>query len=644
MSDNRTVFGLGHVGKERPDIVVWDYGDEAGEYKAVVAEEASCIKELPPLAKEIEESISQDDRRFAQWWNIQRKFLEISHFLTDLSKQKRFEGDFKGETFNEARLITYEFLFRAASCFLVSDLCKKLDRLGKGGKAEETLRKYARLVKYGTTSEMGSIRIGNACLLEILPENSKSKLSAPDIYNYIVQAVTLDPEEILKMQPEDELKKRWPAIALFGPISLSYFVVGLSSFSQRDIEGLVRTSTNAPPRQISQYVKRLYETVNEAVEDFYKIILDPDNKEFDRAKAILANFLAGNEAARMTAIFELGLRSRKRLFDLCRRATEYVRENKEKDFYQLLLEGVEEFMDKFEVADLILTKEDADSLFEVGSLDLDQRTDFDSLRVSISSIISKTSSREFEIDPDTVNWGTQAKPALCLVEFDKDKPFEFKVYLGYEGYQEESLTLAFHFDVKRGTFDWNFIESPTDPEMLVYRNVVLLTCSKILERLSEGVALEYAEKRKPQQVAPKVVGEKEKRERYVDETYELRKRMREEIKSRTVPVPISFSEIRREETSVKSTILLPEEDVFEGMLQNVYLDSGQVREGIERFNEVGGKLGRKRSRGREGQALYSLRVGDIRVLLSEASSDEGIRNFNILDIRNRKDVYRKAGI
>ncbi len=93
--------------------------------------------------------------------------------------------------------------------------------------------------------------------------------------------------------------------------------------------------------------------------------------------------------------------------------------------------------------------------------------------------------------------------------------------------------------------------------------------------------------------------------------------------------------------SLVKNLIMVDESLDKKM--NVGAEDAQISlVSIQEYNERGvGTFTRKRKLGPNGRPRYTLRVGNIRVLVEELESSEGARNFGIVDIRRRKDVYSK---
>lgn len=239
------------------------------------------------------------------------------------------------------------------------------------------------------------------------------------------------------------------------------------------------------------------------------------------------------------------------------------------------------------------------------------------------------------------------------IQFDENRPRLFRVILSYENAAGELLELNLDFDTTKNNLDWNFIESPTEPNMqTIYRASVQAT-QQILLYVLDKAKQEYREKQKAKQMKPLPPSAKAPpRQRTEDEIYQLRKQVRLEAKPGIEALAFSALETAIDgKRDTEKRIFYPRNEILEKMLDKLSsVDRQTVLKGIDELNNTGrGEFTRKRRRSKDGKILYTLRVncsvsGGIRVLLHESESSTGVRNFEILDISYRKDTYKKAGI
>jgi len=133
-----------------------------------------------------------------------------------------------------------------------------------------------------------------------------------------------------------------------------------------------------------------------------------------------------------------------------------------------------------------------------------------------------------------------------------------------------------------------------------------------------------------------------KRERFNDPIYDLKKQVRAEQRfsksQQGNQIDISTT---LEKDQIKYQIILDKDLIVRKM--NIGAEQAQMAiNAIEAFNDRRvGQFTRKRQLSPNNKPRYTLRSGKLRILVEETENEFRTRKFEIIDIRSRKDVYRK---
>lgn len=395
---------------------------------------------------------------------------------------------------------------------------------------------------------------------------------------------------------------------------------------------------------------RILEGIEVVREKSRKVLLNPNDPDSAVIREITNVFLKSTLADERTHILQiLGLNKLSTLYDVYRQ-TYRLASSGGGEFYLNLAVAIRDYIDDIATVKDILTDEDIDSFllgYEVHALlDINIEKQIQIQARHINELTSQTSQRFFEVNPVTIDLGNLATPQFLEVTLDRNRPRKFSVNLVYNNELDEEVEIEYTIDTTKGTFDWNFLEDPSHPEntkIAAMRNQLVLIASTVLAEITA----QEAQKRRP--IRPTQSTEVQtvivKRERFDDPIYALRKQIRAEQRAakaqETEEIDIATA---LQKGSVKKTILMDNEDLEKRM--HIGIDDKQTSlEAIREYNERGvGKFTRKRKRGPDGEPRYTLRVGNSRVLVKEVVGTDGNRNFEILDVRDRKDVYPKNAL
>lgn len=113
---------------------------------------------------------------------------------------------------------------------------------------------------------------------------------------------------------------------------------------------------------------------------------------------------------------------------------------------------------------------------------IDHKYSSGKLKSDVSEIRSKTKKTTHNIDPESIEWKDLPDPQELSVEFSKNDPNKFTIQIGYLTSYSDVISMEFYIDLlkKHNFLDWNFLESPNNPEMKAFKGSVLLIIEKTL--------------------------------------------------------------------------------------------------------------------------------------------------------------------
>ena len=398
---------------------------------------------------------------------------------------------------------------------------------------------------------------------------------------------------------------------------------------------------------------RFADRLGEVQRLFSDTLFNPETEHFDVFSESVARRLDGDKDEAIMVLYRLGLNKGVAIPEPYRRSRRLIAMGSGSEFYGGFGDSVKTMVEEGRLSETfyIPTQDDLAGILdeEKGVGLVSEPAVHQTMAGRVSSIFQRKNIPEYGVDVTKVDWGNLVPPQEANIKF-QSQPHRFSVALGWKNDVGESLDVNLNFDTKANKFDWNFLEGPEDQTMVAMKSSSFVIAQNMLTIMEAEVRTQTEEKRKAEVAKPKLTVIKgTKRERVQDEVYGLRKIVRQEARDSK---PAALQIVPKETpTEIKREIEIPEQDEFDSMLAVLStVDKGIVKVALDDFNEKGiGKFTRKKSRDEDGEPLYTLAVGctvpkGVRVLVKESSSSAGQRTFEILDIRYRKDIYRKAGI
>lgn len=424
-------------------------------------------------------------------------------------------------------------------------------------------------------------------------------------------------------------------------------ILGVPASSMRDFakkeDGLIKEVSTHSEKALS-HVAALRDLLEET-------LFDPESPGFQGLKFTLEeSFETGSLVELAPAIFPFTLSSSKKLYTLYRRASKLSRTNSEHShFYATFAEKIKLYTEEAPSIIGILSRDDAEALtdFEGGTTQF--VPDINEFRKLVGNMFSRGADRAYSFKSEDINWGALVKPTEGRLSFQLN-PTKFDATFTYENDSGESIKFALSFDTKKGSFDWNFLESPDDPNMQALYAAGMNAAFEILQQANELAEQKYLARHPPKKGTQPTI-QPTKRILSGHHVYIPRAKAEKEAKVQPLsPIKqvLSKNVLVSEQSRVHNYISFDEEAVRDRIQFLSQADQELVITGLHRYNEHNlARFKQLKTLSSEGEVRFSLRVsstssrGGVRVLVREVSSETGQRFFEIIDIGNRKDIFRK---
>lgn len=594
------------------------------------------------------------DQEFERWENLREKFNDLVA-ISSIVNNKLREAELSGGGMTHSEVDIWHRLSIGAELAIISTLHEQLSIAKKNG-VENSLVRYFKLFSYIHAPVVG-IQIGGVSLKDFRTFNPKLHSPVP-FFQFLAIALQIGykklHEEVLRENSQYP-EGNFPNFTKSAIEVLPGKVIALAGVSgdSHNVSG----NKQRLMQEINFHTKKLCEGVEDVMSRSVRILLNPKDKNFPELKEFLDVFLTSKDQTdRLSIITILGLNKFERFISYYR-AVKQLSQGENGEFFSRLSSVIKECVGWLDGLINILTVEDIQGILE-SSMTFSQPLDLNvysrPFGQTISEIFRKSPQKKYDVYPREIDWGDLATPELVEVEFDNNRPKKVKIILSFNNELDEEIEVEYIIDTSRNLFDWNLLEDPLTPEnieIIQFRNGLMKIASQILTNINRQneVKIEREKQRIP--IVEQVTSAK--RERFDDPIYQLRKQLkldrRNQEKNAGTQPSLSFANnLFVERTKIRNIIEIPEEELL-GLFNHVSsVDRLIILSAINEYNEqgTGGKFTRKRKIGSDKKPMYTLSIGctvpkGARVLVKEVSSKDGVRNFEIIDIRYRKDVYKK---
>lgn len=504
--------------------------------------------------------------------------------------------------------------------------------------------------------KVGSVKVGDVALRDFLGFRPGKQSPAP-LYRFLIDGTTIAENgrhrEVYaeNMEPPNNEfpHATMQTIDVLGNSVLS--VEHIASMGLGLVYGSSLKGAGAPEimSEIGSKSKQISDRVSDVQKASLRAILNPKSKDFPEMAQTVSSFLEKEDPLIDSRILgALGLVYTSKILDFYRQTGRLASTIPEAGFYNSVHNTVDQIVEGLGSFVGVVTHEEVLDLLGEEEQTSKETTQAD-MKKTVSGVFNKTRNPDLEINPSDINWSGLPTPTEAVIDFDKAGPMKFRLQLKFSNELKEDILIRARFDLSKGIFDWNLKYDPSGSEEVpedirTFRSLLMVATGNILDSiLTKTIISKATEKEtgKPAQSAPKTP-----RERYQDPVYALRKEARAGVlEPEQEAVNLNQTVI---ESNYRNFVDLPKDnELVQNLARLSTVDAAIIKAAIEEYNEkgTGGKFTRKRGKGKDGEARFTLSIGcttpkGVRVLLKESDSEAGIRIFEIEDIRYRKDIYR----
>lgn len=533
---------------------------------------------------------------------IEIMYLDMRKALRHAQLEDRFEEDLK----------LYEF-------FLCRTLCFEVGGIG--------LKDI--FATNPTKIDIGKVVMFSQHAGRSLPQNTSTEELALMVRPYI------DPKY-------QDLSIKYPATLVQSQLAIYNFFNICRGGNERNhirenipnpVHRMLAGNINSATKRIGQINHRIYQSFVDKEDPYH-------NSVVETYREVLAN---GND--RQSILYLIGVDTDIKLIDVYRAGQEFLKVGHNTDVFEEVKKTILMIFEDNPVSLDILEVEDLEMIFDT---DTESSTDrellINQLRLKVKELFSLVSVRKSDIPTNAIEWRRLVEPSAMTLSFDSENPKIMFVEYKYISDHEDRMTFNYSIDLRKEfILNWNCLESSENdtPEITRATDICI---ENVLQALSYLIAEARIAKSQKQAVSFDRKKETPKRERGNSEVYLLRKE-KPDISTDQVDAPVID---QNEDDQLCHEIEIDYQLLEKDLRQLSEVDIEAVKRDIEDYNNRGvGKFKKLKSRGREGQKLYSFRVdcttrAGVRVLLEDVRSTETTtRIFRAISVGYRKDIYRQ---
>jgi hypothetical protein len=510
-----------------------------------------------------------------------------------------------------------------------------------------------------------SMKIGELSILDIVRDK---KTSPTDYYNCQINAfitrICITHDNVLS-QNKNEFTDLYPNLSRQLIHESSGEILCIGDLSPQMVDKLFGhvLSKSDVTREIIERIKDVVKQTDALEQKVLNAILNPRSEFFSTLKILFEKYFdSDNPTIRIFAIQKLGLKLKERKIMAYRKAEELANENGEQSqFYAKLAKAIKRISIEESPQELnILTHGDVVMFVDENGANKTIPA-LESLINLKTEILQKSPKLEYVIDPSQIDWQGLIEPTVAAVKFYKDFPHKTNIILDYENARGEKARLSFEINSKKRKIDWNFLESPEDKEMENIKNATLFSIQSTLLATLKLAEAEYRERQKARAVnTVNQPIESDISEKVIKEHKEKTWVPREKYKEIKPKKPSNVDEspqsdaLSSKENEVKKYLTPEKGKSINDIIKNIPLESQDyVIDGIRRFNEEGIAKLKPLQMYHEGKKVFERRIGDFRVLATQADvkNENGNGNgngnekksvFEMFEAGNRREIFKKV--
>lgn len=589
-------------------------------------------------------------KELSRWQFLEERDDTLRQFLVHLrSDSSQMLKDSKKYTWGHMERMQGLIL---ASSLLYQSTVRERIAIARKNSFDDNYTTLAKLLEFDNVPEL-SIRVGSVSLLDFQSFSPKATPVAP-YYRYLLEGRLMKEDAIQQAfeENQDYPKSIYPNLTKFAISVLPNRLHGIinltpETFPTDNVEPILREGGKLAIR-VLEGVQEIRKKVNLAV-------FDPESRDFPELSTLVAKYLESKDKdTRVLSLYLMNLDTRQRIVEAYRKSRKYEMEDNNGEFYMIFGDSIAEYIEEASPVLNILTNDDVASILDGDNIEHNEEKSepsFEQLGKRVNDIFNKTSKKDFPIEPGDINWSQLYVPGEVKINFDSSRPRIFTMKIAFNNDLGESTEVECSINTVKNFMNWNHPEDPMllpkNSDLMAFRRSLMLATQSILDNVYRQAQEEYQSRRASQTAPLPVETRRPKRERVQDPVYELRRTSRRQQQEQE-STNILFDVLSSKE-EIKNRVVLPSDEEFENMVRYLsHVDRDIVRKSIEEYNEkgTGAKFTRKRKVGTEGDIVYGLSIGcsvpkGARVLLRETESEVGTRNFEVKDIRYRKDIYPK---
>ncbi len=492
------------------------------------------------------------------------------------------------------------------------------------------------------------IRFGELSLYE-LSKKDIDQIPAHIGYTFILDGLHQRPSGTYGVPENTGISQEYPALLYEGMENVANYIdaldeSNLDAFEKRfgmlgGYKGTAAKHTSNLMHKISAIRKKVHETIT-----------DPNSIEFPQLKQVLEQYMNDENINRLDSVYYMTNQQNNEYIEFYRTIDNLRLRGVYPEFYSNIIERLNETNTAYLQDEKLISFNELQSIIRTpanNDKSIEKPYSVGSVIEAANDIMSQSRLREFRLGKGDVSFGNIQDPENTIIKFNVDD--SKKITISFTFSEMDSKSLLVSYDERSQSFDWHLMQE-MDTET---KQMIVAESQLVLKAVQSQIEQEREQKREAQ---------REKAQR-MQELQSVRRRRSGGKGKKTRPKvvypkaekpevgPLSFidqeleSEVVQEpEKRTVPPLIIPDEEHLEELLDRVSeTDKRLIKERFERYNEEGlGYFKPLMHTTADGDGLYSLRVGENRVITRLVEQPDGSKAFVIENIGPRGVIYRSV--
>lgn len=298
-------------------------------------------------------------------------------------------------------------------------------------------------------------------------------------FTSLFYAFKVDNNELLEINFESELENQYQEIAARHSEDSILFLRTAAGITDENL-GRFKTKINClkgHERQSGNEAITVIENIKRFQKTVREVLLDPTHSDFPILSSIVYGIFASGADFKLSHSFflSIGLNCEEdtRVFYRKAKRLESGLSKKDALLYRLLtgrmIQLTRTNQGNFIPYSLVNENTEIFNAREYSNKHYQDIVDLEKIKSEINKIVALKKQFDWPLSSLQIDWGAVVPLEDAVLSFDRSNPQRINLGFTYRSEDGEELSFKIKLDVKKGQFDWTFIDDPNDPAMMRFK-------------------------------------------------------------------------------------------------------------------------------------------------------------------------------